>query len=277
LDKHIRKIFSLFAVVMIALFVLRLRADIWAPLNWAMLGASVLVCVLVFRSFVYIFNFSYGLASMLNGALLAIWFANPPAILLGGAMFIYGLRLFLFTWFRVRSESYAFRVKISADADAKLPAAIKYALWVQCSFLYCFHLFGIYLAGEVAMLNASVIVAAGFILAGTLIEGLADAQKQKAKAIAPDLFVTTGLFSRWRHPNYIGELVVQTGLLIAGIGAVATGWGNYAAVIVSPLYVILLMIAECGRSDAYMELRYGNKAEFRQYKERSGSFLPRLG
>ena len=262
---------------MIALFVMRLRADIWAPLNWAMLAISMLSCVLVFRSFVYVFNFSYGLASMLNGALLAVWFANIPAMLLGGAMFIYGLRLFLFVWFRVRSESYAVRVEASADADAKLPVAVKFALLVQCGFLYCFHLFGVYLAGEVATLSSSVIIAVVVILAGTLIEGLADAQKQKAKAIAPDRFVASGLFSRWRHPNYIGEMLVQSGLLIAGIGAVTTGWANYAAVIVAPLYVILLMIAECGRSDAYMELRYGDTDEFRHYKESSGSFLPRIG
>jgi len=262
---------------MIALFVMRLRADMWSPLNWAMLAIGMFSCVLIFRSFVYVFNFSYGLASMLNGALLAVWFANIPAMLLGGAMFIYGLRLFLFVWFRVHSESYAVRVKMAAEADAKLPVAVKWALLVQCGFLYCFHLFGIYLAGEVGALSASVIVAAAFILAGTLIEGLADAQKQKAKATAPDTFVASGLFSRWRHPNYIGEILVQTGLLIAGIGAVTAGWGNYAAVIVAPLYVVLLMIAECGRSDAYMELRYGDKAEFRQYRDNSGSFLPRIG
>jgi steroid 5-alpha reductase family enzyme len=277
LDKHIRKIFSLFVVVMIALFVMRLRAEMWMLPNWVMLGAGMLACVLVFRSFVYVFNFSYGLASMLNGAFLAAWFANAPSILLGGAMFIYGLRLFLFTWFRVHSESYAFRVKISADADAKLPVAIKCALLVQCGFLYCFHLFGVYYAGEVATLSASVIIAAVMILTGTLIEGLADAQKQKAKAIAPDVYVTSGLFSRWRHPNYVGEILVQIGLLIAGIGAVSAGWGNYAAVIVAPLYVILLMISECGRSDAYLELRFGDKAEFRQYKDNSGAFLPRIG
>jgi steroid 5-alpha reductase family enzyme len=277
LDKHIRKIFSLFVVVMIVLFVMRLRAEMWTLPNWVMLGAGVLACVLVFRNFVYIFNFSYGLASMLNGAFLAIWFANAPAILLGGAMFIYGLRLFLFCWFRVRSESYAVRVTIAADAEAKLPVAIKYALWLQCGFLYCFHLFGVYFAGEVAVLSSSVIIAAVAILTGTLIEGLADVQKQRAKAIAPDVYVTSGLFSRWRHPNYIGEILVQTGLLIAGIGAVTTGWGNYAAVIVAPLYVILLMISECGRSDAYMELRFGDRDDFQQYKKRSGSFLPRLG
>ena len=84
LDKHIRKIFSLFALVMIGLFIFGLVKDVWSNLNWAMLAVGGLVCVLVFRNFVYIFNFSYALACMLNGALLAAWFANAPAILLAG-------------------------------------------------------------------------------------------------------------------------------------------------------------------------------------------------
>jgi steroid 5-alpha reductase family enzyme len=275
LDKHIRKIFSLFVVVMIALFVMRLRADIWTPLNWVMLAASAVCCLLVFKSFVYIFNFSYGLVSMVNGALLAAWFGNAPAILLGSTMFIYGLRLFLFTLFRVRSESYAERVRNVKKADDNMPTAIKFALLVQCSFLYCFHVFAIYFAGVKAELNAGVLAGAVIILLGTLIEGVADAQKQKAKARAPGQYVATGLFSRWRHPNYGGEILVQIGLIVAGITVVSAGWANYAAVIVSPLYVILLMISECGRSDKYMELRYGDKPDFKAYRQTSGCYLPR--
>jgi steroid 5-alpha reductase family enzyme len=276
LEKHIRKIFSLFVIVMIALFVLRLRADIWTPLNWMMLAVGAVVCVLVFRVFVYIFNFSYGLACMLNGALLAAWFGNGPALLLGGAMLIYGLRLFLFTWFRVRSDSYAFRVKNVAAADAQMPVGVKFALWVQCSFLYCFHLFAVYLAGQSGDLNAGVIAGTLIILLGTLIEGVADSQKQKAKAIAPMNFVATGLYRGWRHPNYGGEILVQLGLICAGVSVVTAGWADYAAVIVSPLYVILLMISECGRSDKYMDLRYGDKPDFKDYVSRSGCYLPRF-
>jgi len=276
LDKHIRKIFSLFVLVMIGLFVMALRGGYWSPLNWAMLAVAAVSCVLIFRCFVYVFNFSYGLVCVLNGALLAIWFGNTAAILLGGAMAIYGLRLFLFTFFRVRSASYAPRVRNVQEADANMPAAIKVALWLQCSFLYCFHLFAIYIAGMAAAVTPTVLAGVVIILGGTLIEGLADAQKQKAKAIAPDAFVANGLFSRWRHPNYVGEILVQVGLIVVGLGAIPGGWVNYAAVTVSPLYVILLMISECGRSDRYMELRYGSQDTFKAYVARSGCYLPKL-
>ena len=99
---------------------------------------------------------------------------------------------------------------------------------------------------------------------------------QKAKALAPDAFVTGGLFSRWRHPNYAGEMLVQFGLIIVGLGSIPGGWVNYAAVTIAPLYIILLMISECGRSDKYMELRYGDSSEFRSYVGRSGCYFPKV-
>ena len=261
---------------MIGLFVMAVRMGVWSPLNWVMLAVAVLCCVLIFKSFVYVFNLSYGLACVLNGALLAVWFGNNASFLLGGAMVVYGLRLFLFAWFRVRSESYAPRVRNVQQADAELPIGVKIALWVQCSFLYCFHMFPVYIAGQVGVVTVTVLVGVVVIFAGTLIEGLADAQKQKAKALAPDTFVTAGLFSRWRHPNYGGEILVQVGRIIAGLGAIPGGWAYYLAVTIAPLYVILLMISECGRSDKYMDLRYGDQDAYKAYIARSGRYLPRL-
>ena len=185
MDKHIRKIFSVFVLGMIVLFVLRLRADAWEPVHWMLLGTGALCCLLVFRVFVYIFNFSYALVCLLNGLLLCVLYPNLAAILPGAAIAIYGLRLLLFTWFRVHSDSYQQRVDMIAKADESLPAPVRFALWVQCTFLYCFHLFAIYYAGAAGVLGPAVIAGTVIILLGTLIEGLADAQKQKAKAVHP--------------------------------------------------------------------------------------------
>jgi len=275
-DKHIRKIFSVFALVMLALCVVAVIGGFWSTLNWIMLTGSAVCCVLVFLTFVYIFNFSYALACILNGTLLAVWFMNGPAILLGGAMALYGLRLLLFTWFRTRSPSYAPKVKNVQQADAYMPTPIKVALWVQCSLLYCFHQFATYIAAQVGWISPAVLAGTALILIGTLVEGLADYQKQQAKALAPDQFVSRGLFSRWRHPNYAGEILVQVGLIVAGVGSLTAGWLNYVAVTVAPLYIILLMLAECTRGDRHMQTRYGASELFRAYAARSGSVFPRI-
>ncbi len=276
LEKHIRKIFSVFVLGMMVLFGMRLSAGVWTELNWVMMAVAGLSCLLVFRSFVYIFNLSYALACLFNGLILAVELPSAGSYLIGGAMAIYGFRLLWFTWARIHSESYQPRVVNINKEDAKLPAPVKVALYVQCTFMYTFHLFAVFLIGTLKTMNGLVLVGGILILVGTLIEGLADQQKQAGKYKNPTTFVTNGLYANWRHPNYIGEIIVQIGLIVAGIGAVSVGWGNYAAVIIAPLYVILLMISECQRSDAYQMLRYGDDPAYKEYAARSGSFLPRF-
>jgi len=274
--KNIRAIFSVFALAMMALFFMRVYADAWSVINWGMLGVSAAVCLLVFRCFVYIFNYSYALACLINGSLLAITGQTLAGYLLGAVMAAYGARLLWFTWSRTHSDSYAARVENVRREDAKIPTAVKIALWVQCTFLYTFHLFAVYLVSQQGGLSAATLAGAVVILVGLVIEALADAQKQAGKALAPDTYVTNGLYARWRHPNYIGEILVQVGLIIAGVAAAAATWGALAAVTLSPLYIILLMYSECIRADGYMELRYGDQDAFKTYKQNSGSFLPRF-
>ncbi|MCP4001179.1 MAG: DUF1295 domain-containing protein [Gammaproteobacteria bacterium] len=276
MDKHIRKIFSVFVLGMIALFIMRIYSGEWSVVNWGMLVLSALSCLLVFQCFVYIFNFSYALACILIGIFIAVMLPSISSVLFAGAIVIYGLRLFLFTWGRYHTESYQPRVENVRKEDAKLPFPIKIVLWVQCTFLYLFHLFAIYMVASTVVLNGLLVVGIFLILLGTFIEALGDAQKQEGKQRTPDTFITSGMFARWRHPNYMGEIIVQIGIIIAGISAVSVGWANYAAVIIAPLYIILLMISESGRADKYQLLRYGGDQAYKTYVANSGSLLPRL-
>jgi steroid 5-alpha reductase family enzyme len=279
MDKYIRIIFSIFVLAIVGLFVLRLGAGEWTPLNSMMLATSALCCLLVLPLFVYIFTYAYGLACLLNGVVLALWLATPPAFILGGLMALYGLRLLLFSWRRQNTSGYAHRMAIMKSADQELPMPIRGLLWLQCSFLYCFHLFAIYVAGQTSELTLAIATGAAIMAGGLLLEALADAQKQQAKALAPKEFVQTGLYQRWRHPNYCGEILVQLGLITAGVGAVQLVAGNvalYLAVIIAPLYIALLLYSECGRADRQQEQQYGEIPAFRHYLANSGSVLPRL-
>ena len=49
---------------------------------------------------------------------------------------------------------------------------------------------------------------------------IADIQKNKAKKVNPKRFVDTGLYKFVRCPNYLGEMIFWTGVLISGIGAI---------------------------------------------------------
>jgi len=282
MDRRLQFIFSGYALVMLLMVGWRAWSGAWTTLHWAMLGVAALSCSLVFVRFVYIFTYSYALGSLLNGVLIAVWLRSPAAWLLGGIMCLYGLRLFLFLWARDHSASYAPRVDAVRQADAAMPVPARISLLVMCSLLLCFQVMAIAFAGsQTAFAGAmstpspGVLVGAAIMFAGTLIEGLADWQKQAAKRDDAGRLVTTGLYHRWRHPNYAGEILLQLGLITAGLSSVST-LGDALVVAIAPSYIVILMVAEASRVDKEQELKYGAGEQYRRWRGASGSLLPRL-
>ena len=82
-------------------------------------------------------------------------------------------------------------------------------------------------------------------LLGMTIEIVADAQKSAFRADPKnkDEFIRTGLWSRSRHPNYFGEIVIWVGVFLTAAPVLA-GWQWVA--ILSPLFVILLLTRVSG-------------------------------
>ena len=60
-------------------------------------------------------------------------------------------------------------------------------------------------------------------IGGIVLETIADNQKSAQKKERPDMVATKGLYKMVRCPNYLGEMIFWTGVLISGIGAVS-GW-----------------------------------------------------
>jgi len=82
-------------------------------------------------------------------------------------------------------------------------------------------------------------------VAGMTVEIVADAQKSAFRADPgnKDEFIRTGLWSRSRHPNYFGEIVIWVGVFLTAAPVLA-GWQWVA--ILSPLFVILLLTRVSG-------------------------------
>ena len=270
----IRIIFSVFALVMMLVFGYRAASGAWSMVNWGMLTIAFISCLLVFVRFVYIFNFSYAICALLNGIL--IWVARPSlaGALIAGIAALYGLRLLIFTWNRTRSTSYADRVRSIHQADEQMPTAAKGVLYLTTTWLLTYHLMAAWYVAESGVLTTGVLIGAGLMLAGTVLEGVADWQKQQVKAHNPAAPVTSGVYARFRHPNFLGEIGLQAGLMIAGLSVVSTPIDGLI-VVLAPLYILMLMISEAGRVDADQMSRYGSDPQWRAYFERSGSLLPR--
>lgn len=114
-------------------------------------------------------------------------------------------------------------------------------------------------------------------LLGMTIEIVADAQKSafRADPSNKDEFIRTGLWSRSRHPNYFGEIVIWVGVFLTAAPVLA-GW-QWVAVL-SPLFVILLLTRVSGIPllEARAEKKWGDRADYVEYRENTPSLIPRL-
>lgn len=114
-------------------------------------------------------------------------------------------------------------------------------------------------------------------VAGMVIEIVADAQKSAFRADPrnKDEFIRTGLWSRSRHPNYFGEIVIWVGVFLTA-APVLVGWQWVA--LLSPLFVILLLTRVSGIPllEARAEKKWGDRADYIAYRESTPALIPRL-
>jgi steroid 5-alpha reductase family enzyme len=143
------------------------------------------------------------------------------------------------------------------------------------------------------------ILGLALFLFGLTFEITADRQKskwvadKKAKKHSEE-FLTHGLWSKSRHPNYFGESTLWTGIAIAAAGVLArqpaqaalglTGLGAAGKVLTtglcaaSPAFVTFLLLKVSGvpLSEEKYDKRYGEREEYRRWKRETPMFVPKF-
>lgn len=114
-------------------------------------------------------------------------------------------------------------------------------------------------------------------LLGFGLEVVADWQKARFKEVPAnrERFIQEGLWSRARHPNYFGEIVLWTGIALIAY-PVLEGWQR--ASLLSPLFVTLLLTAVSGvpMLEKRAEETWGKLPEYQRYKRNTPLLVPRL-
>jgi steroid 5-alpha reductase family enzyme len=130
--------------------------------------------------------------------------------------------------------------------------------------LYVTQVSGVYyrLANNTAD-NIFVYIGAAVMVLGLVLESVADIQKNKAKKINPKRFVDTGLYKFVRCPNYLGEMIFWTGVLISGIGAVSGL--QWILVAIGYIGIIFVMFSGARRLEIRQNKNYGNDPEYQKY------------
>jgi steroid 5-alpha reductase family enzyme len=112
---------------------------------------------------------------------------------------------------------------------------------------------------------------------GFAFEVIADSQKSRFNADPANKgkFIQTGLWSRSRHPNYFGEIVLWVGIAIIVI-PILQGWQWVA--MISPLFVTLLLTRVSGVPllEKKADKKWGGQEDYEAYKKNTPVLVPRL-
>ena len=123
------------------------------------------------------------------------------------------------------------------------------------------------------ILNLFFYIGVVIFILGFAIEIIADNQKSKFRSIEAnkDRFITTGLWAKSRHPNYLGEILLWLGVAVISFSSLS-GW-QYLTLI-SPIFTYLLLVYVSGvrMLEERGEKKWGHNEEYIKYK----STTPRL-
>jgi len=205
------------------------------------------------------------------------WNMNPErgerSLLLGALVILWAVRLGSFLFWRVKKRGMDDRFeRLKNDFLSFLMVWTLSGLWV--------------------MLTAATVFAAlttgtnqgldGFAYAGLLVWGIgmlieivADSQKTRFRSnpLNRNKFITEGLWSLSRHPNYFGEIVLWFGMALI---AFPTLQGLQMAVLVSPFFVWFLLTKVSGVPflERKAQEKWGDDEDYVAYEKRTHALIP---
>jgi len=239
------------------------------PLNfWLLFGLCMLVSAIGFKNYVWFISLGYGFSIAAEGLAMLLLYGQSLTLgtIICCVLFIlYGMRLGGYLAYReIKSGSYKKNMVGEIKDGKTVPFGVKIAIWVTCALLYVTQISGVfYRLCNASQDNVCVFIGAAVMLLGVSLETAADIQKNNAKKVNPRRWVDTGLYRLVRCPNYLGEMIFWTGVLIAGIGAV-TGW-QWVVVAIGYIGIIFVMFSGARRLEVRQNKNYGTDPEYQKY------------
>lgn len=212
----------------------------------------------------------------------------PSALLILLAV-IYGFRLAGYLLVReLRSANYRKTISYDAKQGSDYPLVASISIWLSCVLLYLCQMTPVIVRvqQEAERLQPSSglpffggggggLAWAGIAIAalGLLTEAVADQQKSAAKKLAPQRFVDTGLYRIVRCPNYFGEVIFWTGILISGLGTM-DAWWQWLMALTGYVAIVYIMFSGARRLELRQDHNYGEDPEYQAYKQSTPILLP---
>ena len=186
---------------------------------------------------------------------------------------IWGTRLGTYLFKRIQRDSEDVRFeKAKRNFFWFLQYWMGQALWV--SITSCAAVIAI-LKPESNTLNIYGYIGITIWIFGFTFEVIADLQKNNFKKSqnTTQNYISTGLWSKSRHPNYFGEITLWVGMYIISLSSFS---GIEYLTIISPIFVYILLTRMSGINmlEKIADERYGHLDEYLEYKEKTPILVP---
>lgn len=201
------------------------------------------------------------LASHVHGALWLFPFI---------AVMLWATRLAIYLFVRILT------IKVDHRFDGRREDPIKFArFWILQALSTSVIMLPVILSASRTppYISIAQIFGAALWLAGFWLESVADAQKFRFKKQRREGFISTGVWSWSRHPNYFGEMLIWWGLWLYALPSLQ-GIENLA--IFGPLYITVLLrfVSGVPLLEKSARGKYGANPEYQEYVARTSLLVP---
>ena len=146
------------------------------------------------------------------------------------------------------------------------------ALWVFLTTVNAL----VMIINNVAYYNDYYFIIGLFVwLGGFVFEVIADEQKRRFRQIDSNKskFISSGLWSISRHPNYFGEILLWIGMAVIAFPTL-NGWQNIS--LISPIFIYFLLTRLSGVNllESYADDKWGSDEKYQKYKRSTPVLVP---
>ena len=201
---------------------------------------------------------------------------DSVSIILSSLILIWTIRLGIFLFYRV--------LKTGEDkrfSEMKQSVVSFLPVWIISCFWVCFSA-----APALAVITSKTpqtidysLIYIGIVvwLFGFLFECIADYQKNefKSKIENKNQFITKGLWSLSRHPNYFGEIILWIGISMISF-SMLSGWQYLTLFSPIFIYILLTNISGINLLEKKADEKWGDLDSYQKYKENTPELIPKF-
>ena len=194
------------------------------------------------------------------------------------------LIFFLLIFWALRLGPYLFIRRLGSGVDERLGEYFKtplslYFLWIMNSlwvFMTSISIIIIFSSNENYNFGLTQWLGLLVWVLGFIIEVVSDSQKSKFNKKNKGKFINTGLWRYIRHPNYLGEIVIWTGIFVISISYINSIFTSLS--ILSPIfvYVLLRFLTGVPKLERRADEKWGMQKKYIDYKKETGIIFPKF-